>query len=795
MDSRTGKVLTRYFKGKLLGKGGFAKCFEVEEQATGQLYAAKIVEKKTLTKPKTQQKLRSEIKIHSSLNHPQVVRFEKYFEDSANVYILLELCTEQTLMELQKRKRRLSEAEAAYLMLQTIEGVKYLHSRNTIHRDLKLGNLLLNEKMEVKIGDFGLAAQLEFDGERKLTVCGTPNYIAPEILDGGKHGHSFEVDVWSLGVIMYTLLVGKPPFETSDVKLTYRKIRNLSYSFPENVEVSPSAKHLIQRILQACPESRPRLCDLENDTWFKVTRAQRTAPPGLFPQGSRPRQPSVPPPIAPPPPTESKDLAKDKNSAGVMGKKVLEQASPSLVTPILAPPLVSTEGRTGREPLRPILNIATAAEVASAAKAISHHRFSSASPRSRHVSPHHNHNGLASASPRTAVTPSTRTHSPMTARLPTTATTPSGGPHSSADRHHYHRRGSADSPAAATSGALERAPHTARERERRRDCLLPPTTSAPALGQPSSSSSAGKAPGTSPKACSLYRTETAPVLPTYAAEVAATAARAVLAEACYADNGNGEALDDEDRRNLTHLQENLSVAVVAAPPCAAPTTATTLPALAAAGLPQLQSWVTDYSDFTAKYGLCYKLCSGQTGAVFNDGTKMVWNDVLDRVEYFARGRDKEEKTVCTTITYPEELKKKVTLITYFKTYFLKYKGKAVTYPIVTANPHTNLTTTSPSDEGVAAAGTPSIPVAVYVKQWLRHSRALVFRLSNRCFQVSFFDGSDVLLCSDAKLGRFTDSRGQVSSFVLQAGGVPQGTELSERLEYIQTILHNVVVQK
>ena len=88
--------------------------------------------------------------------------------------------------------------------------------------------------MEIKIGDFGLATKLEFEGEKKRTICGTPNYIAPEVLDG-KQGHSYEVDTWSLGVIIYTLLIGKPPFETSDVKTTYRRIRMNAYTFPEHV--------------------------------------------------------------------------------------------------------------------------------------------------------------------------------------------------------------------------------------------------------------------------------------------------------------------------------------------------------------------------------------------------------------------------------------------------------------------------------------------------------------------------------------------------------------------------------
>jgi len=99
-----------------------------------------------------------------------------------------------------------------------------LHKNKVIHRDLKLGNLFLSDKMELKLADFGLAAKLEFDGEKKKTICGTPNYIAPEILEG-KSGHSYEVDVWSLGVVIYTMLIGKPPFETNDVKTTYRKIR------------------------------------------------------------------------------------------------------------------------------------------------------------------------------------------------------------------------------------------------------------------------------------------------------------------------------------------------------------------------------------------------------------------------------------------------------------------------------------------------------------------------------------------------------------------------------------------
>lgn len=148
-----------------------------------------------------------------------------------------------------------------------MSALKYLHKNRVIHRDLKLGNLFLSDKMEIKLGDFGLATKLEFEGERKRTICGTPNYIAPEILEGSKKGHSYEVDIWSVGVIMYTLLIGKPPFETNDVKTTYRRIKMNAYTFPENI-ISASAKDLITRILQTDPSKRPSIDDIMNHDFF-----------------------------------------------------------------------------------------------------------------------------------------------------------------------------------------------------------------------------------------------------------------------------------------------------------------------------------------------------------------------------------------------------------------------------------------------------------------------------------------------------------------------------------------------
>jgi polo-like kinase 1 len=164
--------------------------------------------------------------------------------------------------------------------MQIISALKYLHAHKVIHRDIKLGNLFMSDKMEIKFGDFGLATKLEFDGERKRTICGTPNYIAPEILDG-RAGHSFEVDIWSLGVLIYTMAIGKPPFETNDVKLTYRRIKMNAYSFPENILISEELKDLITGILVNDPTQRPGLDDIQSSRFLS-----RNPIPKLLPASS-----------------------------------------------------------------------------------------------------------------------------------------------------------------------------------------------------------------------------------------------------------------------------------------------------------------------------------------------------------------------------------------------------------------------------------------------------------------------------------------------------------------------------
>ncbi|XP_061167130.1 serine/threonine-protein kinase PLK1-like [Saccostrea echinata] len=261
IDPGSGK---RYLKGRFLGKGGFAKCYELTDTDTKEIFAGKIVPKSLLVKQHQKDKMTQEISIHRSVSHKHIVKFHSFFEDMDNVYILLELCRRRSLMELHKRRKAVTEPEARYFVRQVILACQYLHNFKVIHRDLKLGNLFINDEMEVKIGDFGLATRVDYDGERKRTLCGTPNYIAPEVL--GKKGHSYEVDVWSLGCILYTLLVGKPPFETSCLKDTYLKIKKNEYHIPSRV--SQPAKNLIAKLLKGDPTDRPGMEALLEDEFF-----------------------------------------------------------------------------------------------------------------------------------------------------------------------------------------------------------------------------------------------------------------------------------------------------------------------------------------------------------------------------------------------------------------------------------------------------------------------------------------------------------------------------------------------
>ncbi|XP_061881741.1 serine/threonine-protein kinase PLK2b [Entelurus aequoreus] len=260
-DPATGKC---YCRGKVLGKGGFAKCYEMTDLSTSKVYAAKIIPHARVSKPHQREKIDREIELHRALHHKHIVHFYHHFEDKENIYILLEYCSRKSLAHILKARKVLTEPEVRYYLRQIVSGLKYLHEQEILHRDLKLGNFFVSESMELKVGDFGLAAKLEPEGNRRKTICGTPNYLSPEVLN--KQGHGCESDIWALGCVMYTMLLGRPPFETTNLKETYRCIREARYSLPSSL--SPQAKQLIAGLLSKIPNERPNLDHILRHDFF-----------------------------------------------------------------------------------------------------------------------------------------------------------------------------------------------------------------------------------------------------------------------------------------------------------------------------------------------------------------------------------------------------------------------------------------------------------------------------------------------------------------------------------------------
>lgn len=262
-------TIRKYCKLELLGRGGFASCHRVIDVENNRQLAAKVIEKAGLTKSRAKQKLMSEIKIHKSMHHENVVGFEHFFEDAKNVYLLLEVCNNRTLGEMLRRRKRLHELECQCLLRQICRGLEHVHDSKVVHRDLKLGNLFLNDQMQVKIGDFGLAAEIEYTGQHRQTLCGTPSFIAPEIIQACNEGHSYEVDIWSLGAILYTLLVGQAPFDCENIKSTYQRIKSGRYGYPEDVRLSSQVQDLIAKMLKQDPLDRPTIPEILSHPWMK----------------------------------------------------------------------------------------------------------------------------------------------------------------------------------------------------------------------------------------------------------------------------------------------------------------------------------------------------------------------------------------------------------------------------------------------------------------------------------------------------------------------------------------------
>ncbi|OLY84260.1 Serine/threonine-protein kinase plo1 [Smittium mucronatum] len=275
---------------EVLGVGSFGKCYRVKDlNDEGQEWACKVLEKSSITTPKIKERIQFEVSIIQSLpKHQRIAYGHKVFQDQTKIYIIMELCSKYTMETLIRQRKRLSEFEARYFFIQAVEGIVELHRRRIIHRDIKLANILLNEKNQVKIGDFGLSALLESRADRKTSFLGTLNYLSPEVVLRAKKGHSFGVDVWALGVYLYAMLVGKTPFapkqKPAKPEHYYREICQGKIDFPPELNISDEAKDLILQLCQRPEEKRIKTNQIKYHPWIlnHISTIPETMPDAIF---------------------------------------------------------------------------------------------------------------------------------------------------------------------------------------------------------------------------------------------------------------------------------------------------------------------------------------------------------------------------------------------------------------------------------------------------------------------------------------------------------------------------------
>ena len=260
-----GKI-TDFEREREIGKGGFGLVWRVFHKKTKKVYCIKVIEKKGIIEQKLVDQMNREIEIMYILNHPHCLRLKNHFEDDINFYLVMPLATKGQLYKILRRYRKFDERTAAQILRETISALQYLHSFNPpiIHRDIKPENLLLNEGGRVLLADYGWS-NFNMEGDVRKTFCGTPEYIAPEMLT--KKGHDTRVDIWSIGILMFELLAGYSPFVAKTNQELYLNIKKLKINWPK--DMPPNAKSAIGKILKLDPKDRPSFDEILQFTWFQ----------------------------------------------------------------------------------------------------------------------------------------------------------------------------------------------------------------------------------------------------------------------------------------------------------------------------------------------------------------------------------------------------------------------------------------------------------------------------------------------------------------------------------------------
>ncbi|KAI8821016.1 camp-dependent protein kinase catalytic subunit [Fimicolochytrium jonesii] len=265
-DAR-GLALSDFVMLKTLGTGTFGRVYLTRYRDTDRFYAMKVLSKKDVVRLKQVEHINSEKNILSRIDHPFLVTMDCTFQDDRNLYMLLEYVVGGELFSHLRRAGRFSNDMTRFYAAEIVLAIEYLHSMDIIYRDLKPENLLLDNRGDIKITDFGFAKEVQ---DRTWTLCGTPEYLAPEIIQSKGHGKA--VDWWALGILIFEMLAGYPPYFDDNPFGIYEKILTGRLSFPPYFD--PAAKDLIKKLL--APDRTKRLGnlrggadDVKQHKWFR----------------------------------------------------------------------------------------------------------------------------------------------------------------------------------------------------------------------------------------------------------------------------------------------------------------------------------------------------------------------------------------------------------------------------------------------------------------------------------------------------------------------------------------------
>ncbi|XP_035136739.1 serine/threonine-protein kinase MARK1 isoform X10 [Callithrix jacchus] len=250
---------------KTIGKGNFAKVKLARHVLTGREVAVKIIDKTQLN-PTSLQKLFREVRIMKILNHPNIVKLFEVIETEKTLYLVMEYASGGEVFDYLVAHGRMKEKEARAKFRQIVSAVQYCHQKCIVHRDLKAENLLLDGDMNIKIADFGFSNEFTV-GNKLDTFCGSPPYAAPELFQGKKYDGP-EVDVWSLGVILYTLVSGSLPFDGQNLKELRERVLRGKYRIP--FYMSTDCENLLKKLLVLNPIKRGSLEQIMKDRWMNV---------------------------------------------------------------------------------------------------------------------------------------------------------------------------------------------------------------------------------------------------------------------------------------------------------------------------------------------------------------------------------------------------------------------------------------------------------------------------------------------------------------------------------------------